>query len=230
MAINSEEIYTKYYDYDAEDLGIPALFAFSTGYSTVDEWDQELYDSYYTYDPEGAKRLLAEAGYADGFSFDVVIFGALDADLFTLAASYLSKVGVTMNVTVAVSPMEMQQIGYDESNDKSIFVSSGKSRIMEISNLFGTGGAANSIFNNDPIFDEMHDKLNRAETLEEAEGISKEMDLYFAKQHWVLHLGGGEVFTTFVSSRIGGYTGERLWKNWNANQILSHVWATDAAK
>ena len=35
------------------------------------------------------------------------------------------------------------------------------------------------------------------------------------------------MISTFVSSRIGGYSGERLWKNWNADQILARVWVTD---
>ena len=63
--------------------------------------------------------------------------------------------------------------------------------------------------------------------LEEAERIGKEMDTYWAEQHWCLYLGGAEVISTFISGRVGGYTGERLFKNWNANQILARIWVTD---
>ena len=53
------------------------------------------------------------------------------------------------------------------------------------------------------------------------------MDTYWAEQHWCLYLGGAEVISTFISGRVGGYTGERLFKNWNANQILARIWVTD---
>jgi peptide/nickel transport system substrate-binding protein len=226
MAINSEEITNQFYEYESDDIGIPGLFAFETGYSTRDDWDQELYDSYYVYQPEKAKELLAEAGYPDGFEFDVTIFGAIDADLFTLAASYLSKIGVTMNVNVAPSPMEMRQIGFDKNNTSSIFVSQGKTRLMEIIANFKSDGSDDSIFAHDTAFDKMLDDLNTSTTMADAEKLAKEADLYFAKQHWVLVLGGGERFTTFVSSRIGGYSGERLWKNWNQNYVFPRIWVT----
>jgi peptide/nickel transport system substrate-binding protein len=227
MAINSEEITKEFYEYEGDDIGIPGLFAFDTGYGTRDEWDQELYDSYYVYQPDKAKELLAEAGYPDGFEFDVTIFGAIDADLFTLAASYLSEVGVTMNVSVAPSPMEMRQIGFDQNNKASIFVAPGKSRLMEIMAMFKNGGSDDSIFANDATFDKMLDDLNMAPTMAEAERLAKEADLYFAQQHWVLVLGGGERFTTFVSGRIGGYSGERLWKNWNQSYIFPRIWVKE---
>ena len=72
----------------------------------------------------------------------------------------------------------------------------------------------------------VQDFLN-ATTMEEAERIGKEMDTYWAEQHWCLYLGGAEVISPFISGRVGGYTGERLFKNWNANQILARIWVTD---
>ena len=227
MAINSEEIYKEYYGYTDKELNMPGVWSLATQYSSVDEWSQELTDSYTKYDPEGAKALLAEAGYADGFTFDVVIFGALDADLFTLAASYLKEIGVTMNVTVATSPMEMQQIGKDLTNQTSIFVAGGQSRISAIQAYFTPDGRENSTAINDATFTEMVNAFNTATTMEEAEQIGKEMDEYWAEQHWCLYLGGAEIISTFISGRVGGYNGERLWKNWNSNQILARIWVTD---
>ena len=227
MAINSREIYDEYFGYTDKELNMPGAWSVATQYSSADQWDQELRDSYTAYDPEGAKALLAEAGYPDGFSFDVVIFGALDADLYTLAASYLKEVGVTMNISVATSPMEMQQLGKDLTNETSIFVTGGHSRIANIKAYFTADGAENSTAINDAEFAAMVEAFNNAATMEEAEQIGKEMDEYWAEQHWCLYLGGAEVISTFISGRVGGYSGERLWKNWNANQILPRIWVTD---
>lgn len=227
MAIDPEEIYSGYLGYTDKELNIPGMFALNTQFSSVDSWSQELKDVYYTYDPEGAKALLAEAGYADGFEFEVVIFGALDADLFTLASQQLKRVGVTMNVSVVASPPEMQQTGFDHANQKSIFVSAGASRLQMIQAWYASDGKENSLANNDPEFDAMIEAFNNATSMEEQEKIGKEMDQYFAEQFWILQLGGAEIVSTFVSGRVGGYSGERLWKNWNSNQILARVWVTD---
>lgn len=227
MAIDPDEIYSGYLGYADKELNIPGLFALNTQFSSVDSWPQELKDVYYTYDPDGAKALLAEAGYPDGFSFDVVIFGALDADLFTLVAQQLQRVGVTMNVSVAGSPPEMQQTGYDHSNATSIFVSAGASRIQMLQAWYVSNGSQNALANNDPEFDAMIEAFNTAATMEEQERIGKELDQYFAEQYWILQLGGAEVVSTFISGRVGGYSGERLWTNWNANQILPRIWVTD---
>ncbi len=227
MAVNSQEIYQDYFGYGDRDLNMPGVWALVTQYSSVDSWSQELKDSYTKWDVEGAKALLADAGYPDGFAFDVVIFGALDADLFTLVASYLQKIGVTMNVSVATSPMEMQQQGKDLSNEISIFVSGGQSRIAAIQAYFTPDGRENSTNINDPEMTRMVGEFLSATTMEDAERIGKEMDEYWAGQHYCLYLGGAEVISTFVSGRVGGYSGERLWKNWNANQILPRIWVTD---
>ena len=50
------------------------------------------------YDPEGAKKLLAEAGYADGFDIEITSFAGAVADLAEAVAGQWYRIGVRAKI------------------------------------------------------------------------------------------------------------------------------------
>jgi peptide/nickel transport system substrate-binding protein len=82
------------------------LQSLQTGYGTVTEqvfpatsvaYDASLDDTY-AYDPDGAKELLAEAGYPNGFTLNMMSTPAFQ-QTFDLVAQQLSDIGITVNYT-----------------------------------------------------------------------------------------------------------------------------------
>jgi peptide/nickel transport system substrate-binding protein len=62
----------------------------------------EALDDEFGYDPDKAKELLAAAGLADGFEFDITVLGQPTEDQVAIQ-SQLAEVGITMNFVTATS-------------------------------------------------------------------------------------------------------------------------------
>ena len=103
MAVNKQEVVKEFYGGNAELFAYPMHPDF-VGYfeplSAMPESVKELY----VYNPEKAKKLLAEAGYPNGFTFKAQVCSCSPnyMELVPLIAAYLEKVGVKLQI----QPME----------------------------------------------------------------------------------------------------------------------------
>jgi peptide/nickel transport system substrate-binding protein len=81
---------------------------------TTDGFDPK-FQNFYPYNPAKAKSLLAAAGYADGFTFDVVdqgFLGNLGDPLVQAIAKYLAPLNVRLNITAAATGGEWFTKGF----------------------------------------------------------------------------------------------------------------------
>jgi peptide/nickel transport system substrate-binding protein len=68
-------------------------------YTPFDEWPQEVKEGY-LYNPEGAKQLLSEAGYPDGFKCTLTARSSDDLNLYEILQSYFADIGIDMEIEV----------------------------------------------------------------------------------------------------------------------------------
>lgn len=89
-----------------------AAFMLGTG-TIVDEWATPGAITYNNdinhmkYDPERAKALLAEAGYADGFDTEIMVVSFL-SDMFTAISNMLAEVGIRCKINMVDSATQNQ--------------------------------------------------------------------------------------------------------------------------
>lgn len=99
MAVNKEEIIKSYYNGNAELYAYPQHPAYGAYFRPL-EHQPDSVKELFKYDPVKAKKLLAEAGYPNGFTFktQVCSCSADHMDLLPLVAGYLEQVGVKMEI------------------------------------------------------------------------------------------------------------------------------------
>ena len=62
-----------------------------------EEWPQGLKDEY-DYNPTMARRLLAEAGYPEGFKTNIVVAADAEMNLLQIVKSYFAQIGIEMEI------------------------------------------------------------------------------------------------------------------------------------
>lgn len=230
--INTTTVYTT--GEEDPEVVIPGLWStLMVDATSVGTWSKEL-EAEFTYDVEGAKTLLAEAGYPDGFEFTIVLPPVADTDLYTLAKSYLAAVGITMNIETVSTVPELLPIQTNKDDSRAYFsgtVGTDSLSASIVSNLFVPGGASYGFFYEDTTegqeFMELLNNMVVATTLKDFNSYAQQADLMFAEQHWAITLAGNSYVYDYMSTHLGGWTGEKMKANLNMRTICARLWSTD---
>lgn len=212
------------YSYDTDEEKNINLFLQGTGLNTASGCSDETFAEYSTYDPDLAKQLLEEAGYGDGFEFDVYLYEAQPIDSFKLAAEYLAAVGITMNINVVSTPPEMTKHGTDRTDPASQYGSLGTDKTNAIVAIFRSDGVMNNVFQTNQEIDDLCDKITNAATLDDMVAASGELSEAFLAQHYFLLVSYSQEFNNYVSTSVKGWNGEKWTQYYFAGDILSRIW------
>ena len=227
-AINLEEVATAYYGYD--ELTLPGLWDPAlTSWSTVGTWDDELMDEY-TYDPEGAKQLLAEAGYPDGFSFTVAIDAIANPEIFELAKGYFAEVGIDMEITILSDMSEGRQVqsSRDDPRQYNLQMGTGADAGF-VFQTYATTGFAYCNFADDTHFDELLVAVRDAMTTDEQAAAARACEEYYIQNHFLIALSGMTQSQEYYSTRVGGMENGELLSAYHFFKTMSaRIWNTEA--
>jgi peptide/nickel transport system substrate-binding protein len=176
MAVNKQEIVKSYYGGHAELFSYP-MHPEYTGYFEPLEKMPASVRELFTYDPAKAKKLLAEAGYPNGFSFKVQVTTANHdhMDLLPLVAGYLEKVGVKIEIVPMEYPAFLAAM-VSKKNEAGYFMNNGHTNpTTSIRKSFVTGQTWNPSQWADPAFDKKMDEVYRTRDEGKRQQMIREM-------------------------------------------------------
>jgi peptide/nickel transport system substrate-binding protein len=161
LAVNQQEILDKYYEGDGVLHGVP--FPPSTAHAPYYTPFDQLPDNVkmlYGYDPEKAKKLLAEAGYPNGFKTSIVTANlAGDIDLLSLIKAYWAKVGVDLTIDPKENAV-YQNLNLNRSWPELLYASAVFTAPDQPVTVT-PGHASNLAFINDPYYNELLTAVGR---------------------------------------------------------------------
>jgi peptide/nickel transport system substrate-binding protein len=186
------------------------------------KWPQDLKDEY-VYNPAEAKKLLTDAGYADGFKTNIVADAAEPLKLLQIVKSYLAAVGIDMEIRT----MDSAALATCQTNreyDQMVDGTSGGTLGMVNEPLyhlqrFQTGFKVNFPMVNDPVFDAFLPKAIATRNIDELKQVLRDANERVARQHYAISLVQPRLFGV-TQPWLKGYSGQ-FGAQVNHNQLLS---------
>jgi peptide/nickel transport system substrate-binding protein len=193
-------------------------------------WSQTLKDEY-TYDPAATKKLLADAGYPDGFKTNAVTSSGGDLQALQVFKAYLLDVGVDMEIKTV---------------DPSIFfsfINAGKHDQMVYStatgSIFDINRSLQSFYSKSPQdlarvtdteYDSIYEKYNNS-TSDEVARLCVAADKYSLEQHWVINsfpIVNFAIYQPYLKGFSGEYVAD--FASWDQGFYFTRMWVDQTLK
>ena len=163
MAVDRKTIAATYYGGRVGGEEAYTNYGPSSGpyYTPFDDWPEDL-KAHMTYNPEGAKALLAEAGYPNGFKTNMVVSSTHDMDLPQIIKEYFADIGVDMEIKVVEGTVFFSYVNIGKKHDQMVWGLQGAMAAGGWLPQFSAkniGGAGNNVcMIDDPVLTEMIDR------------------------------------------------------------------------
>jgi peptide/nickel transport system substrate-binding protein len=226
MAINRQEILDDFYEGEGSMWNEPYPPIYKDTYMPFDTLPEDIKEIY-DYNPEGAKELLAEAGYPNGFKTNLVYFAPAGSDLHeknALISSYLAEIGIDVEIQLV-----------DSATNRSMRYG------FTFPQIYGDGMGVNypehfySVWSksdapwnrnriNDPYVDETIEKALTMFDVKARRALYRELDYYYLR-NCLMGVAPVNGYTyTVWQPWMKNYTGQRCLVFLASATVYSRVW------
>ena len=229
LAVNQREIVELFYGGHAELMAYPQHPGFGAYFQPLEEMPESVQELF-SYNPQKARELLAEAGYADGFTFKVQVCSCSPSnmDLLPLLESYLGEIGVK----IEIQPMEYASFlsaMTTKTHGPGYFMNNGHTNPTTTLRKFINGHTWNPAFYNQVDFDAGIDRLmgmpEEADRIELARELTVQL-MEYAPYIW---LPTEYVYTAWWPW-VKNYAGELRAGAVRPGPIYSRIWLDQELK
>ena len=232
LAVNKKEIIDIFYGGNAELHTYPFPPTFTDVYTPLEKLPPSVRELY-TYNPQKAKKLLAEAGYPNGFTFKAQVNNGnqVGMDIAAMVVAYLARIGVTLVLDPMDYPSYLSRMTKKNHSEGYFFTNDHGSPFAGIRKNFLTGQTWNPLMMSDPYVDKTwQDTMENPKlTDKQAFKVMKDLSVYILEQAPCVILPNPYVYVVWWPW-VKNYYGEIRVGAHRSQPIIARIWIDQEMK